>query len=90
MPFADASHLSSGEQFLDKWSSLPFSGNTHSVGIAMSGANRINHHKEQHHMPRKITPLPEWIPQACELMVKYDLSLRQEERAEPPNRPLRK
>jgi hypothetical protein len=28
-------------------------------------------------MPRKVTPLPEWIPQACELMVKYDLSLRQ-------------
>jgi len=28
-------------------------------------------------MPRKIVPLPEWIPQACELMVKYDLSLRQ-------------
>lgn len=28
-------------------------------------------------MPRKLTPLPEWIPQACELMVKYDLSLRQ-------------
>jgi hypothetical protein len=28
-------------------------------------------------MPRKIISLPEWIPQACELMVKYDLSLRQ-------------
>ena len=28
-------------------------------------------------MPRKVIPLPEWIPQACELMVKYDLSLRQ-------------
>ena len=28
-------------------------------------------------MPRKVMPLPEWIPQACELMVKYDLSLRQ-------------
>jgi hypothetical protein len=28
-------------------------------------------------MPRKIIPLPDWIPQACELMVKYDLSLRQ-------------
>jgi len=28
-------------------------------------------------MPRKVLPLPEWIPQACELMVKYDLSLRQ-------------
>jgi hypothetical protein len=28
-------------------------------------------------MPRKVVPLPEWIPQACELMVKYDLSLRQ-------------
>lgn len=32
-------------------------------------------------MPRKVTPLPEWIPQACELMVRYDLSLRQEEQA---------
>ena len=28
-------------------------------------------------MPGKIIPTPEWIPQACELMVKYDLSLRQ-------------
>lgn len=28
-------------------------------------------------MPRKVIPLPEWLPQACELMVKYDLSLRQ-------------
>jgi hypothetical protein len=28
-------------------------------------------------MPRKVIPMPEWIPQACELMVKYDLSLRQ-------------
>lgn len=28
-------------------------------------------------MPRKVIPLPEWIPQACELMVRYDLSLRQ-------------
>jgi hypothetical protein len=28
-------------------------------------------------MPRKVIPLPEWIPQACELMAKYDLSLRQ-------------
>lgn len=28
-------------------------------------------------MPRKVIPLPEWIPQACELMVNYDLSLRQ-------------
>jgi hypothetical protein len=28
-------------------------------------------------MPRKVILLPEWIPQACELMVKYDLSLRQ-------------
>jgi hypothetical protein len=28
-------------------------------------------------MPRSAIPLPEWIPQACELMVKYDLSLRQ-------------
>ena len=28
-------------------------------------------------MPRSVIPLPEWIPQACELMVKYDLSLRQ-------------
>jgi hypothetical protein len=28
-------------------------------------------------MPRKVIPLPEWVPQACELMVKYDLSLRQ-------------
>jgi hypothetical protein len=27
-------------------------------------------------MPRNVIPLPEWIPQACELMVKYDLSLR--------------
>jgi len=26
-------------------------------------------------MPRKVIPLPEWIPQACELMVKDDLSL---------------
>jgi hypothetical protein len=26
-------------------------------------------------MPRKVIPLAEWIPQACELMVKYDLSL---------------
>ena len=28
-------------------------------------------------MPRKVISLPEWIPQAGELMVKYDLSLRQ-------------
>ena len=28
-------------------------------------------------MPRKVIPMPEWIPQACELMVKYDLSLKQ-------------
>ncbi|HXM93000.1 MAG TPA: hypothetical protein VOA64_01910 [Candidatus Dormibacteraeota bacterium] len=28
-------------------------------------------------MPRKVILLPEWILQACELMVKYDLSLRQ-------------
>jgi hypothetical protein len=28
-------------------------------------------------MPRKVIPMPEWIPQACELMVKFDLSLRQ-------------
>jgi hypothetical protein len=28
-------------------------------------------------MPRNVIPLPEWIPNACELMVKYDLSLRQ-------------
>jgi hypothetical protein len=28
-------------------------------------------------MPRKKIPLPAWIPQACELMAKYDLSLRQ-------------
>jgi hypothetical protein len=28
-------------------------------------------------MPRKVLSLPKWIPQACELMVKYDLSLRQ-------------
>jgi len=28
-------------------------------------------------MSRKVTPLPNWIPQACELMVKYDLTLRQ-------------
>lgn len=28
-------------------------------------------------MPRSVIPLPQWIPQACELMVRYDLSLRQ-------------
>lgn len=28
-------------------------------------------------MPRNVIPLPEWIPRACDLMVKYDLSLRQ-------------
>ena len=28
-------------------------------------------------MPRNVIAVPEWIPQACELMVKYDLSLRQ-------------
>ena len=28
-------------------------------------------------MPRKTNPLPDWIPQACELMAKYDISLRQ-------------
>jgi hypothetical protein len=28
-------------------------------------------------MPRKVSPLPHWIAQAVELMVKYDLSLRQ-------------
>jgi hypothetical protein len=28
-------------------------------------------------MPRKVSPLPDWIPQACELMVRYDLTLRQ-------------
>lgn len=28
-------------------------------------------------MPRKVIPLPEWLPQACELMAKYDISLRQ-------------
>jgi len=28
-------------------------------------------------MPRKAIPLPDWIPQACELMGRYDLSLRQ-------------
>jgi hypothetical protein len=28
-------------------------------------------------MPRRVIPLPDWIPQACELMVKYDPSLRQ-------------
>ena len=28
-------------------------------------------------MPRKVITLPEWIPQACEFMVRYDLSLRQ-------------
>jgi len=28
-------------------------------------------------MPRKVIPLPDWIGQAVELMVKHDLSLRQ-------------
>jgi hypothetical protein len=28
-------------------------------------------------MPGKVIPLPKWIPQACELMAKYDLSLKQ-------------
>ncbi len=28
-------------------------------------------------MPRKVTSLPEWMGQAVQLMVKYDLSLRQ-------------
>jgi hypothetical protein len=28
-------------------------------------------------MPRTVIPIPEWISQACELMVRYDLSLRQ-------------
>jgi hypothetical protein len=28
-------------------------------------------------MPRKKIPLPTWIPQACGLMAKYDLSLLQ-------------
>ena len=28
-------------------------------------------------MARSVIALPEWIPQACELMVRYDLSLRQ-------------
>jgi hypothetical protein len=31
-------------------------------------------------MPRKVISLPGWIPQACELMVKYDLSLTRSDR----------
>ena len=28
-------------------------------------------------MPRKVISMPDWVPQACVLMAKYDLSLRQ-------------
>src|SRR5262249_38221270 len=33
--------------------------------------------EQQPPMPRKLTPVPDWVSQACELRAKYDHSLRQ-------------